>query len=150
MNNQWETVTWNKTGQRSAGVSKNAQLNRARRAGQVTATKKYGAGGNVQKSGFLNTKRLDDDTETLSHKKVSMELRKLLQKERTKAGLSQKDLATSINMKPQIIGDYEAGRGIPNPQLLSKIERILKKKNPEFVIGTLTKAAKGKKPVKKR
>lgn len=30
-----------------------------------------------------------------------------------------------INEKPQVITDYEAGRGIPNPQILGKIERAI-------------------------
>ena len=39
--------------------------------------------------------------------------------------LSQKDVAQKINEKPSVIQDYEAGRAIPNPQILSKLERIL-------------------------
>lgn len=27
--------------------------------------------------------------------------------------------------KPQVIGDYEAGRGIPNNDILGKIERVI-------------------------
>ena len=30
-----------------------------------------------------------------------------------------------INEKPQVITDYEAGRGIPNQQILGKIERAI-------------------------
>ena len=30
-----------------------------------------------------------------------------------------------INEKPQVINDYEAGRAIPNNQILSKIERVI-------------------------
>ena len=44
---------------------------------------------------------------------------------RQSKGLSQKDLATKINEKPQIITDYEAGRGIPNNLILGKIERAI-------------------------
>ena len=173
--NQWESVTWNKSGHRQNGVSKTTQvlsiptcalrivcsllvflqLNKAYRSGNVTATKKYGAGGNQQGGTHLNTKKLDDDHDTLKHKTVSLGLKKLLQQERGKAKMTQKDMATAMNDKPQIIQDYEAGRGIPNPQILSKMERVLKQKNPEFVLGTLTKAQKGagkkkKAPVKKR
>lgn len=39
--------------------------------------------------------------------------------------MSQKELATKINEKPQIITDYEAGRGIPNNIIIGKIERVL-------------------------
>lgn len=39
--------------------------------------------------------------------------------------LSQKDVAQKINEKPSVLQDYEAGRAIPNPQILSKLERVL-------------------------
>lgn len=31
----------------------------------------------------------------------------------------------AINEKPNVIQDYESGRAIPNPQIISKIERAL-------------------------
>jgi putative transcription factor len=34
-------------------------------------------------------------------------------------------LGQKICEKPQIVGDYEAGRGIPNQQVLAKIERAI-------------------------
>jgi putative transcription factor len=46
-------------------------------------------------------------------------------KARQAQGLSQKDLAQKINEKPNIINDYEASRGVPNQQVLSKLQRIL-------------------------
>lgn len=39
--------------------------------------------------------------------------------------LSQKDVAQKVNEKPSVIQDYEAGRAIPNAQILSKLERVL-------------------------
>jgi putative transcription factor len=30
-----------------------------------------------------------------------------------------------INEKPSVIAEYESGRAIPNPQIISKIERAL-------------------------
>lgn len=39
--------------------------------------------------------------------------------------MSQKDLAAKINEKPSILQDYEAGKAIPNPQILGKLERQL-------------------------
>ncbi len=39
--------------------------------------------------------------------------------------LSQKDVAQKINEKPSVLQDYEAGRAIPNAQILSKLERVL-------------------------
>ena len=39
--------------------------------------------------------------------------------------MSQKDLAQKVNEKPSVIQDYEAGKAIPNPQVLGKLERAL-------------------------
>lgn len=39
-----------------------------------------------------------------------------------------------VNEKPQIIQDYESGKAIPNPQVLSKMSRVLGvtlRKNPK-------------------
>ena len=30
-----------------------------------------------------------------------------------------------INEKPQIVNDYEAGRAIPNQQIINKLERVV-------------------------
>jgi ribosome-binding protein aMBF1 (putative translation factor) len=40
-------------------------------------------------------------------------------------GLTQKDVAQKINEKPSVLQDYEAGKAIPNPQILGKLERVL-------------------------
>jgi ribosome-binding protein aMBF1 (putative translation factor) len=45
-------------------------------------------------------------------------------------GLTQKDLATAINEKPQVVGEYETGKAIPNPAIISKLERKLGVKLP--------------------
>jgi putative transcription factor len=39
--------------------------------------------------------------------------------------MTQKQLATRINEKPQIINEYENGKAIPNNQILGKIERVI-------------------------
>lgn len=39
--------------------------------------------------------------------------------------LTQKDVAVKINEKPSVLQDYEAGKAIPNPQILGKLERVL-------------------------
>ena len=44
---------------------------------------------------------------------------------RTAKKMSQKDLGTKINEKPQVIQQYEGGKAVPNPQVISKIERAL-------------------------
>jgi len=68
---------------------------------------------------------LDRETEELKHKAIDKSVAQLIQQGRQGKGLSQKDLATKINEKPQIVNDYEAGRGIPNNIILGKMERVL-------------------------
>ena len=48
-----------------------------------------------------------------------------MQTARMEKQLSHKDVTQKINEKPSVLQDYEAGRAIPNPQILSKLERVL-------------------------
>ena len=48
-----------------------------------------------------------------------------IQKARQAKGLTQKELATQINEKPQIVTEYEQGKAIPNNAILGKLERVL-------------------------
>ena len=50
---------------------------------------------------------------------------KIIQQTRQEKNLTQKDLATRICEKPQVIGEYESGKAIPNNQILNKLERAL-------------------------
>lgn len=137
----WDSVAWDKRGERGAGVSKTQFVNQAARKGELAQEKKYGAGGNVQVGTTKNLATLED-SDNLKVEKISMEFKKLLMQERTKAGITQKELATACNIKANIIQDYEAGKGVPNSILISKIEQAMKTKNPAFVKGTLSKAQK--------
>jgi len=48
-----------------------------------------------------------------------------MQNARAELKMSQKDLAAKVNEKASILQDYEAGRAIPNAQILGKLERVL-------------------------
>jgi putative transcription factor len=54
-----------------------------------------------------------------------MSVSKAIQQGRQAKNLTQKDLATKINEKPQIVNEYESGKAVPNQQILGKMERIL-------------------------
>ena len=54
-----------------------------------------------------------------------MSLGKLIQKGRQDKGMTQKELATKICEKPQVVNEYEAGKGIPNNQIMIKIEKAI-------------------------
>jgi len=99
-------------------------VNTARRTGAAIETQqKFGAGSNKQVAATQNSARLDRETEELKHATISLDVGKLIQQGRQNKGLSQKDLATKICEKPQVIQDYEAGKGIPNQMILGKIEK---------------------------
>uniref|UniRef100_A0A8C2CQB1 Endothelial differentiation related factor 1 n=1 Tax=Cyprinus carpio TaxID=7962 RepID=A0A8C2CQB1_CYPCA len=85
------------------------------------------AGQNKQHLVTKNTAKLDRETEELHHQRVPLEVGKVIQKGRQDKGLTQKDLATKINEKPQIIAEYESGKAIPNNQVMGKIERAIGK-----------------------
>mmetsp|Transcript_19739 Transcript_19739/g.24900 ORF Transcript_19739/g.24900 Transcript_19739/m.24900 type:complete len:116 (-) Transcript_19739:338-685(-) len=71
-----------------------------------------------------------EETEELKHKTVNKSLSKAIQQARMAKKMSQKDLATAINEKPQVIAEYENGKAIPNGQIIVKIERKLGCKLP--------------------
>ena len=58
-------------------------------------------------------------------KQLSRNVSLRIQQARQAKGWTQKELATKISEKPQVVNDYEAGRGIPNPAILAKMERAL-------------------------
>ncbi|KAJ0463640.1 putative transcription factor Lambda-DB family [Helianthus annuus] len=72
----------------------------------------------------LNTRKLDEETENLTHEKVPTELKKAIIQGRTEKKLTQAQLAQHINEKPQIIQEYESGKAIPNQQFLINMKKV--------------------------
>ncbi|XP_044733073.1 endothelial differentiation-related factor 1 homolog [Chrysoperla carnea] len=127
MSSDWDTVTvLRKKAPKASQMKSEAAVNAARRQGIAVETQqKWGAGSNKQHVTTKNTAKLDRETEELRHERVSLDLGKLIQQGRQAKGMSQKDLATKINEKPQVVNDYEAGRGIPNNLVIGKMEKVL-------------------------
>ncbi|KAH9946335.1 ylMBF1 [Epithele typhae] len=97
-------------------------------AGAVVGTEKKTAGGvNKAHQGTDHQKiaKLDRENEVAPPAKISPSVGKAMQTARMEKGLSQKDVAAKINEKQSVLQDYEAGKAIPNPQILSKLERAL-------------------------
>ncbi|KAI3952950.1 hypothetical protein MKX01_028642, partial [Papaver californicum] len=69
----------------------------------------------------LNTRKLDEETEVLTHERVPSELKKNIMQARLDKKMTQSQLA----QKPQIIQEYESGKAIPNQQIITKLERVL-------------------------
>ncbi|KAG6537681.1 hypothetical protein ZIOFF_002776 [Zingiber officinale] len=124
----WEPVVIRKKAPTAAAKKDEKAVNAARRSGaEIETVKKSNAGTNKAASSgtSLNTRKLDDETENLSHERVSTELKKNIMQARLAKKLTQAQLAQLINEKPQIIQDYESGKAIPNQQIITKLERCL-------------------------
>ncbi|UYV65262.1 EDF1 [Cordylochernes scorpioides] len=133
----WDTVTYLRKKPPKAGQLRTQQaINQAQRQGAaIETTKKYNAGTNKQHSITRNTAKLDRETEELHHETVGLDVGRLIQQGRQNKGLTQKDLATRINEKQQVINEYEAGKAVPNQQILSKIERIIGERSYSSKLG---------------
>jgi putative transcription factor len=107
-------------------------VDRAKAMGLVATEKRFGAGGNksAHSATPLSARKLEDADDVGKIAKVDKSLSKAIMQARTAKGISQKDLATSINEKTQVVGEYESGKAIPNPQIISKLERKLGVKLP--------------------
>ncbi|KII88918.1 hypothetical protein PLICRDRAFT_109245 [Plicaturopsis crispa FD-325 SS-3] len=108
-----------------------ADLNAARRTGAVVATdKKVTAGGNKAHQGTDHQRiaKLDRENEVAPPAKIAPSVGRAIQTARMDLKMAQKDLAAKINEKPSVIQDYESSKATPNPQILGKLERVLKVK----------------------
>ncbi|GFU76718.1 endothelial differentiation-related factor 1 homolog [Trichonephila clavipes] len=144
----WDTVTYlRKKPPKASQLRSQQAINAAQRRGlSIETTKKFNAATNKQHGTSLNTLKLDRETEELHHETISMDVGRLIQQGRSSKNLTQKDLATRINEKQQVINDYEAGRAVPNQNVLSKIERVIGMKLRGKEKGQLLDA----KPLKKK
>lgn len=124
----WTPVILHKTlKQKQTGLSQAQALAQSKRLGVVKTERKVEAGTN--KSAHVPEHaavvRLEQETEEFKHPTVGKQLSRVIQQARLSKSWTQKDLAAAINEKPQIIQLYETGAAIPNPQILSKLDRVL-------------------------
>lgn len=81
--------------------------------------------GNKHAGTDLNLSKVANETDIVKVPTVSMGVSKAISAGRQAKGMTQKELATKINEKPQIVQEYEAGKAIPSQQILGKLERVL-------------------------
>ncbi|VDM20497.1 unnamed protein product [Hydatigera taeniaeformis] len=111
---------------RPVNLRDNATISAAARQGiEIQTEKKWAAGSNKQHTNPKNINKLDEETEDFHHATISPDVGRLIMQGRQDANLTQKELATKINEKPQVIAEYEQGKAIPNQTILSKLERAL-------------------------
>jgi len=103
-----------------------SEVNAAKKRGaDVVQEKKFFAGVNKQHKVDKNTSILDAETEELHHEKVPLTVGRAIQQARQAKEWTQKDLATKINEKIEIVREYECGKAVPSQTILAKMERTL-------------------------
>ncbi|RUS33879.1 multi protein bridging factor 1-domain-containing protein [Jimgerdemannia flammicorona] len=128
MSDDWDSVTVIRKRADHAKVTRSqSDINAARRVGAVVATEKKTTTTNKghAPTDHQRIAKLDRENEVAPPPKVDMSVGRAIQQGRQALGLTQKDLAQKINEKPQVVNEYEAGRAIPNQQILGKLERAL-------------------------
>ena len=109
------TTIGNRRGGASGNISKERQLNMARRQGAAVSTdSKYGAGGNRQGGTSLNTAKLDGETEELKHKTVDLSVGKLIAQGDF---MIQLELPDSNNFMLRETGQRDVSEGSRNQDL---------------------------------
>ena len=114
-------------------ADKRKEMQQAQRTGQVSTEMKMAAGTNSSVGGHgpmgttagAGARKLEEETETFKTQKAGLGLGKAIQAGRTAKKLTQKQLATSLNEKPQVINQYESGKAIPNGAVVQKLSRAL-------------------------
>lgn len=93
-----------------------------------TSVTKFDAGKNRQSSrppARADVDITDPDAKIKPIKTYDVDFRKKMQQARQEKGVSQKDLATKLNVKPNVISDIESGKAQWDGNLVTKIEKIL-------------------------
>lgn len=117
-------------------VRNESDINAARRAGEsLDASKKSAINAAHVGPDHQRIAKLDRTNEVAPPTKVKPSVGKAMSQARIALGMTQKDLAQKTNEKVSVIVEYEAGKAVPNPQILGKFERILKVKLRSTDIG---------------
>ncbi|TIB90978.1 hypothetical protein E3Q18_02775 [Wallemia mellicola] len=124
------TITIGHKAHRPTTARTQGEINANARAGGTAGDRKMGQAnkGHQGKPGTDHQRiaKLDRENEVAPPPKISLSVGKAIMQGRQATGLTQKDLATRISEKPSVIQEYESSKATPNPQILGKLERILK------------------------
>ena len=120
----WNVVSWDKRFTKSNNETKadflKRQVKNGRAVESVVKTKK-------DQNLVMSARKLEEKAEegNLQLPKVDLSMSKRIAQARCAQKMSQKDLAMKLNVPHKIIQDYESQKAIPNPQFITKLERIL-------------------------
>jgi putative transcription factor len=128
----WDAVNVGKSSTRTKAPKTAREITAAKASGTLATEKRYGAGGNASahSTTIMSARKLEEADDVGRIAKVDKSLSKAIMQARTAKKMTQKDLATAINEKPQVIGQYESGKAVPNPQIIAKLEKKLGCKLP--------------------
>jgi len=128
----WGVVNVGRASSGRVAVPKTAAgITLAKATGAITTERRFGAGANASahSGAGINARKIEESDE-LKHDKVDKPLSKAIMQARTAKKMTQKELATAMNEKPQVVAEYESGKAIPNGAIIAKMERVLKCKLP--------------------
>jgi len=101
-----------------------------KRGGRVT--KASSNGDNAAGSNGAKAKSTDPEDRVYKQQKTSVSYRKMLQDARIAKKWKQKDLAQKMNVPVSEVQKWEAGKGVPAPNLRGKLNRTLGCKLPKI------------------
>jgi len=131
---EWQTVTGEKKKKKKTEEPTNTTTSFSSPSSLANADdtqKKYGAGSNkaAHNSQSANLIKLDnftfDEDDATPVESVSRTVSQAIQQARQQKNLTQKELATKINEQHSLVQQYEQGKGVPNQQVLAKLEKVL-------------------------
>ena len=122
----WEPVVLKKKVGGSLGSKKASlggkSLSAARASGASVSTETRSGAARSQSAHLA---KLEDSDDVYKHNTVDKSLSKAITQARLAKKMTQAQLAQAINERPQIIGEYESGKAIPQPGILNKLDRAL-------------------------
>eukprot|EP00762_Andalucia_godoyi_P007706 ANDGO_07993.mRNA.1 Multiprotein-bridging factor 1b len=123
----WNTVVINRSRPNERTKATAAEAARAKQRGADVETMKKMTTGNKNHVAPSSAARIEaqDEEGDFHHKSLSLSVRQRIQQARLAKKWTQAELAKAINEKATVINDYEAGKAIPNPQVLNKLEKVL-------------------------
>merc|ERR1711907_466428 len=112
--NQWEEVSWSKSGGGGAPVKA-----KAGHKGPTEAVAKF------DRAGSSKDRKLDDADEAQRIETVSLDLRLKISQARMAKKMTQDQVAKAINIPKKTVNEYETGKAVPDQGVLGKLERVL-------------------------
>lgn len=124
----WNTVGWDKRGEKNKNESKTEFLNNQLRKGNVTQKLKTDSVNKNKVNVVTNVKKIENEQDTFKHKTVGSDVGKKIAQARCEKKLTQKELANAIFLPESIIKEFESGKAIYNAVVLNKIEKYFGKR----------------------